>query len=46
MQGVFAVHRKFTEWNRAGIEIINQMVYNKLKCVLDMEDNDENIRYD
>lgn len=28
MQGVFVVHRKFTERNRAGIEFINQMVYN------------------
>lgn len=28
MQGVFVVHRKFTEWNCARIESINQMVYN------------------
>lgn len=27
MQGVFVIHRKFAEQNRAGIEFINQMVY-------------------
>ncbi len=31
MQGVFAVHKKFTLWNVAYIENVNQMVYNMLR---------------
>ena len=28
MQGVFVIHKKFTWWNYARIEFINQMVWN------------------
>ena len=28
MQGVFVIHRKFTEWDCGRIEFVNQMVYN------------------
>lgn len=33
MQGVFVIYRKFTWWNYARIEFINQMVYNAVSEV-------------